>query len=122
MRNRAGWEVAAAAVAFSQCVCSSDRQTLGAFFFLFSPSSNLPHGAAGSRTAGGGGNRSGSTRAICYNQLVCESTWTLCVYSGGWGSDGPGQHLQRGTVLTQAMPELLKKTEKRKEPASSTYP
>ena len=35
MRNRAGWEVAAAAVAFSQCVCSSDRQTLGAFFFSF---------------------------------------------------------------------------------------
>lgn len=68
MRNRAGLE--GAAVVFSQCLWSSDTQTQKLFF-----SSNLPHGAAGSRTARTGGNRIENPQAICFNQLVCACAW-----------------------------------------------
>lgn len=42
---------------------------------LFPLQSNLLHSAAGSCTAGAGGNSIPNTQAICYNQPVCACAW-----------------------------------------------
>lgn len=92
MRNRAGRE-AAAAVAFSQCVCSSDRQTLGAFFIFFPPHLTchmVQQGAAQPGEVGTAREAHGQSATISRS----VSAHGRCVFIRvRRGSEGPGQHL-----------------------------
>lgn len=123
VRNRAGRE-AAAAVAFSRCVCSSDRQTLGAFFiFIFPPHLTCHTVQQGAAQPGEVGTARGSTRAICYNQPVCERAWTLCVYSGWMGVWGARATFAEGYCIDASHAGVTEEDrETEKEPAASTLP